>query len=182
MTTSHAAPPAPRFPTVIGGRTADAHRAHLELRRVLLSHLALDVHPHQLAGVVIKLCTAIAPMLAPPAVSVGARVDLSDRELQVLVGMAGGSSNAQIGRELHLSEDTVKTYARRLYASLGVRDRAHAVARGFQQGILVVGDAGEQDRPDTAGPVVGPRSIRGPVPSAVRSPIPVQTGTHVHPS
>ena len=53
---------------------------------------------------------------------------LTERELQVLRGMADGKSNAEIGRELFVSEDTVKTHARRLFRKLGARDRAHAVA------------------------------------------------------
>jgi ATP/maltotriose-dependent transcriptional regulator MalT len=163
MTASHAAPLAPLAPlapTVITPRAAGADRAHIELRRLLLTHLALDVHPQHLAGVVIKLCAALAPMIVRPAVSVGVRADLSDRELQVLMGMASGSPNAQIGRELHLSEDTVKTYARRLYANLGVRDRAHAVARGFQLGILAVGEPFEEGGPEPV-PMASPRSIGG---------------------
>jgi DNA-binding NarL/FixJ family response regulator len=65
---------------------------------------------------------------APPA--------LTERELQVLTGMSQGRSNAQIGRELFLSEDTVKTHARRLFRKLGAADRAHAVAVGFRWGLL----------------------------------------------
>ncbi len=65
---------------------------------------------------------------APPA--------LTERELQVLTGMSKGRSNAQIGRELFLSEDTVKTHARRLFRKLGAADRAHAVAVGFRWGLL----------------------------------------------
>ena len=45
--------------------------------------------------------------------------------------MADGKSNAEIGRELFVSEDTVKTHARRLFRKLGARDRAHAVAAGL---------------------------------------------------
>jgi DNA-binding NarL/FixJ family response regulator len=63
-------------------------------------------------------------------------VQLTDRELQVLRGMAMGKSNGQIGRELYLSEDTVKTHARRLFRKLGVRDRAQAVAHGFRRGLV----------------------------------------------
>ena len=73
----------------------------------------------------------------------GRRVDgqpdppsLSERELQVLSGMARGRSNAEIGRELYLSEDTVKTHARRLFRKLGAADRAHAVAVGFRWGLV----------------------------------------------
>jgi DNA-binding NarL/FixJ family response regulator len=62
---------------------------------------------------------------------------LTERELQVLRGMADGRSNAEIGRELFVSEDTVKTHARRLFRKLGARDRAHAVAAGFRAGLVV---------------------------------------------
>jgi DNA-binding NarL/FixJ family response regulator len=61
---------------------------------------------------------------------------LSERELQVLSGMSRGRSNAEIGRELYLSEDTVKTHARRLFRKLGAADRAHAVAVGFRWGLV----------------------------------------------
>jgi DNA-binding NarL/FixJ family response regulator len=78
-----------------------------------------------------------------PRGATGRRVDgqadppsLSERELQVLGGMARGRSNAEIGRELYLSEDTVKTHARRLFRKLGVNDRAQAVALGFRRGLV----------------------------------------------
>jgi DNA-binding NarL/FixJ family response regulator len=64
------------------------------------------------------------------------RAALTERELQVLRGMADGKSNAEIGRELFVSEDTVKTHARRLFRKLGARDRAHAVAAGFRSGLV----------------------------------------------
>lgn len=67
---------------------------------------------------------------------VGRRLTLTERELQVLRGMADGKSNAEIGRELFVSEDTVKTHARRLFRKLGARDRAHAVAAGFRAGLV----------------------------------------------
>lgn len=64
------------------------------------------------------------------------RPALTERELQVLRGMAEGKSNAEIGRDLYVSEDTVKTHARRLFRKLRARDRAHAVAVGFRSGAL----------------------------------------------
>jgi DNA-binding NarL/FixJ family response regulator len=64
------------------------------------------------------------------------RPALTKRELQVLRGMAEGKSNAEIGRELFVSEDTVKTHARRLFRKLNARDRAHAVAAGFRAGLV----------------------------------------------
>ena len=73
---------------------------------------------------------------APDTVNGGRRLALTERELQVLRGMADGKSNAEIGRELFVSEDTVKTHARRLFRKLGARDRAHAVAAGFRAGLV----------------------------------------------
>lgn len=61
---------------------------------------------------------------------------LSEREIEVLEGMSRGKSNAQIGRELFLSEDTIKTHARRLFRKMGAADRAQAVALGFRWGLL----------------------------------------------
>ena len=66
----------------------------------------------------------------------GGAGDLTERELQVLKGMAAGQSNAEIGRSLFLSEDTIKTHARRLFRKLGVNDRAQAVALGFRKGYV----------------------------------------------
>ncbi len=62
--------------------------------------------------------------------------ELTEREVQVLTGMSRGRSNAEIGRELFLSEDTVKTHARRLFRKLGAADRAQAVALGYRAGLV----------------------------------------------
>jgi DNA-binding NarL/FixJ family response regulator len=64
------------------------------------------------------------------------RLTLSPRELQVLEGMAAGRSNAEIGRTLWLSEDTIKVHAKKLFAKTGVHDRAAAVAWAFRSGVL----------------------------------------------
>ncbi len=63
-------------------------------------------------------------------------VALTKREVEVLIGMSNGRSNAQIGAELFLSEDTVKTHARRLFRKLGAADRAQAVAIGLRRGLI----------------------------------------------
>jgi two-component system nitrate/nitrite response regulator NarL len=77
--------------------------------------------------------------LVDPSTLPGARpttTELSDREMDVLLGMTEGLSNAEIAAELVVAEDTVKTHARRLFRKLGAGDRADAVARGFRQGLL----------------------------------------------
>jgi DNA-binding CsgD family transcriptional regulator len=62
--------------------------------------------------------------------------ELTECQLNVLRGMAAGRSNSEIARELFISEDTVKTHARRMYRRLDARDRAHAIARAYERGIL----------------------------------------------
>jgi len=63
-------------------------------------------------------------------------IELTRRELEVLGGMSHGRTNAQIGAGLFLSEDTVKTHARRLFRKLGASDRAQAVAIGLRRGLI----------------------------------------------
>lgn len=63
-------------------------------------------------------------------------IELTKRETEVLIGMSHGRSNAQIGADLFLSEDTVKTHARRLFRKLEAADRAQAVAIGLRRGLI----------------------------------------------
>jgi DNA-binding NarL/FixJ family response regulator len=80
------------------------------------------------------------PDAVPRQRSVNASVGLSERELQVLWGMSEGMSNVQIGCNLHVSEDTVKTHAKNMYRKLEVRDRAHAVAKAFRLKLITLGE------------------------------------------
>jgi DNA-binding NarL/FixJ family response regulator len=61
---------------------------------------------------------------------------LSQRELEVLELVAGGSTNREAAARLFLSEATVKTHLLHIYAKLGVSDRAAAVAEAFHRGLL----------------------------------------------
>jgi DNA-binding NarL/FixJ family response regulator len=57
---------------------------------------------------------------------------LTARELDVFRLIAAGLSNAEIGRELFISDTTVKTHVTRLLQKLGVRDRAQAIVMAYQ--------------------------------------------------
>ncbi|HEX6527199.1 MAG TPA: LuxR C-terminal-related transcriptional regulator [Streptosporangiaceae bacterium] len=50
--------------------------------------------------------------------------------------MARGATNAEIGRQLHISEATVKTHLFRAFGKLGVSDRTAAVTIALERGIL----------------------------------------------
>jgi DNA-binding NarL/FixJ family response regulator len=58
------------------------------------------------------------------------------REIQVLQLIAEGLVNREIGQQLYLSEETVKSHVRHLLAKLQARSRAHAVAVGFRRGLI----------------------------------------------
>ncbi|GGV93647.1 response regulator [Streptomyces gelaticus] len=61
---------------------------------------------------------------------------LSVREREVLELVAKGTSNREIAAELFISEATVKTHLTHVFAKLGAKDRAAAVAIGYDRGIL----------------------------------------------
>ena len=64
---------------------------------------------------------------------------LTQRERDVLVAMARGFNNAEIGRSLYISEGTVRTHVNRLLAKLGVRDRLQAVVFAYETGLVAPG-------------------------------------------
>lgn len=80
--------------------------------------------------------TAHRTLRPAPSTSIHDPTRLSEREHQVLFGMSEGKTNGEIGRELFLSEDTIKTHARRMFRKLSVGDRAEAVAHGFRHHLL----------------------------------------------
>ncbi len=103
-------------------------------------YVVKDASREEMAATVVHAITDAAwrRQAGPVGASAKALVQpiLTEREQQVLTGMSRGRSNAEIGRELYLSEDTVKTHARRLFRKMGAADRAQAVAVGFRWGFV----------------------------------------------
>jgi DNA-binding NarL/FixJ family response regulator len=63
---------------------------------------------------------------------------LSEREVDVLRLVAEGKSNTEVGAELYISGQTVKTHMERICLKLGVSGRAAAVKRGMEVGALAL--------------------------------------------
>jgi DNA-binding NarL/FixJ family response regulator len=61
---------------------------------------------------------------------------LTDREREVLVAVGRGLSNAEIGRELYLSEATVKTHVSRLLLKLDCANRVQVAILAHEAGLL----------------------------------------------
>jgi DNA-binding NarL/FixJ family response regulator len=83
--------------------------------------------------------TVLAPSVAGRLVTHvrrPSRESLSARETEVLARVARGRTNAEIGRELFISEATVKTHLLRAFGKLGVSDRTAAVTTAIQRGLL----------------------------------------------
>ena len=71
---------------------------------------------------------------------------LTTREMDVFRLIALGYSNAEIGRELFISEATVKTHVTRLLQKLQVRDRAQAIVLAYQSDVFPTEHAPEPGR------------------------------------
>jgi LuxR family transcriptional regulator, maltose regulon positive regulatory protein len=74
--------------------------------------------------------------LVPRSRPVGSGEELTERERDVLRMLQGTLSLRDIGRELYLSPNTIKTHTRTLYRKLEVSDRQDAVARGRELGLI----------------------------------------------
>ena len=65
----------------------------------------------------------------------GREIGLTERESELLSLLSTGMTNRELGGQLYVSENTIKTHLGRLYAKLGVRNRAQAASLAGQ-GIL----------------------------------------------
>ena len=61
---------------------------------------------------------------------------LTEREIEILRGVAAGKSNKLIALELRIAENTVKAHMRRILPKLEANDRTHAVTIALKRGVL----------------------------------------------
>lgn len=84
-----------------------------------------------------RLIAHVAASSAPDdAVAHRIRRLLTPRELEILLELATGDSNAEIAARLHLSEATVKTHVGQVLAKLALRDRVQAVVLAYESGLV----------------------------------------------
>jgi DNA-binding NarL/FixJ family response regulator len=105
--------------------TGDALLAPSITRRLVERFATADQQPH--------------PAVPVPAVHRDLTA-LTPREREVLTLLGRGLSNAELARELTLSEATVKTHVARIFAKLDLRDRAQAVVLAYETGLVAPGD------------------------------------------
>jgi DNA-binding NarL/FixJ family response regulator len=86
-----------------------------------------------------RLLDRFARRLAPPPDAPAAIPRLTDREKEVLLLLAQGLSNLEIGGRLQVAEATVKTHIGRILTKLGLRDRVQAVVFAYESGLVSPG-------------------------------------------
>ncbi|ODA90832.1 LuxR family transcriptional regulator [Leifsonia xyli subsp. xyli] len=106
-------------------------------------YLLKDAPPAELIAAVRAAATGESALAPAVSARLGSRREkhssrLSGREIEVLGLVAGGQTNAGIGRELFLSEATVKSHLVHIFAKLGVSSRTAAVARARALGLIRV--------------------------------------------
>jgi DNA-binding NarL/FixJ family response regulator len=91
------------------------------------------------AGHAYVQCDVVAPLLdqlAGRATDAGAHAELTAREIQVLRLVAAGLPSKQIGTELGISETTVKSHLKDIFARLHVANRAEAATKALRLGLI----------------------------------------------
>jgi DNA-binding CsgD family transcriptional regulator len=132
--------------TRLGARTWLAHTA-FEYARMLLARGGIDDRTQARAqlGVALGLARAIGlAALARRAGELGADVEpreelpdgLSARELEILVELARGRSNREIGRRLHISEHTAANHVRSILRKTRCANRTEAAGYALRRGLV----------------------------------------------
>jgi two-component system, NarL family, response regulator LiaR len=84
----------------------------------------------------VQLSPAAAKRLVREVTAPATDTTLTPREQQVLVLLAEGKANKEIARELHIGQQTVKTYVSNILSKLGVHTRTQAALHATQTGLI----------------------------------------------
>ncbi len=118
----------------VSGERPDAHDRVAGLLIGADDYLVKPIDPDELLARLRRLLMRSAGLVREPRA--GRPSGLTSRELEVLRLLALGLASNAIADELVISQKTVTSHLQRVMAKLGVRSRAQAVARAYEDGLL----------------------------------------------
>ncbi len=106
-----------------------------------VSYLLKDITPNDLADAVFRASkgiTTLSPIVATKILKAQKQqqVLLSSREIEILIKVANGFSNAEIAEMLFISVKTVRTHVSNILGKLNVRDRTQAAVHAWKSGLV----------------------------------------------
>jgi two-component system NarL family response regulator len=107
-----------------------------------LSYLLKDATKEEIAGAIRAVYSGQPALSSALATRLAVRLrrpELTPRETEVLNLLTRGRSNKEIGSALFISEETVKSHLKTLFAKLGVQDRTEAAITAIRHGIVHLG-------------------------------------------
>lgn len=135
----------PKIPLLILSLHAEEHFAVRTLRAGASGYLTKSAAPEELVAAVTKVCKGGKYVTEGVADRLAAGLDtapgalhesLSDREFDVLRGIASGQSVSELAAQLHLSVKTVSTYRTRLLEKMGMSSNAELTRYALQNGLV----------------------------------------------
>ncbi len=128
----------PNVKTVVLSAYDDSEHVHAALRHGASAYISKKVNPADLPSALRQVAdgSVYYTLLAPVEEDASAKAALTDRELAMLKALARGLSNHSIGKELWVTEQTVKFHLTNIYRKLGVGNRTEAARYAYQHGLV----------------------------------------------
>jgi DNA-binding NarL/FixJ family response regulator len=127
----------PEVRVVVLSAYAGRDRIEAALRRGASAYVVKSVDPLDLASALRQAVqgTVFNVLGAPDEGAVTEDTGLTKREIEMLKALARGLSNHAIGKEMWVTEQTVKFHLRNIYRKLGVSSRTEAARYAFEHGL-----------------------------------------------
>lgn len=130
----------PDLKVVVMSMLSDPSNIEAAFRRGASGYIVKSINPSDLASALRQAIEGNFYYVVgqPSDESAGGLKDtgLTEREILILKAVARGLSNATIGRELWLSEQTVKFHLHKIYRKLGVANRTEAARFAYEHGLV----------------------------------------------
>jgi DNA-binding NarL/FixJ family response regulator len=128
----------PEVRVVVLSAYVDRERIEAALRRGASAYVVKGINPLDLASVLRQAVegTVFSVLGGTDAGAVAEQAGLTKREIDMLKALARGLSNHAIGKEMWVTEQTVKFHLRNIYRKLGVTSRTEAARYAYEHGLV----------------------------------------------